>query len=65
MPPPDLESGGGCLLGRKSSAFMIQQFRLLWIVQLRVFSCRIWDSFPEQGKGMGLSIKYLETGRAR
>lgn len=44
---------------------MIQQFRLLWIVQFGDFSCRIWDSFPEQGKGMGLSIKYLETGRAR
>ena len=65
MPPPDLDSGGGCLLGRKSSAFMIQQFRLLWIVQFGDFSCRIRDSFPEQGKGMGLSIKYLETGRAR
>lgn len=65
MPPPDLDLGGGCLLGRKSSAFMIQQFRLLWVVQFRVFSCRIRDSFPEQVQGMGLSIKYLETGRAR
>ena len=44
---------------------MIQQFRLLWIVQFGDFSCRIWDSFPEQVKSMGLSIKYLETGRAR
>ena len=65
MPPPDSESGGGCLLGRKSSAFMIQQFRLLWIVQFGDFSCRIRESFPEQVKSMGLSIKYLETGRAR
>ena len=52
-------------MGRKSSAFMIQQFRLLWVVQFRGFSCRIRESFPEQVKSMGLSIKYLETGRAR